>query len=73
MFLAQQISTPQIEYPAILPVLFVLSAACVSVLFEAFLPRHMRWPAQVLLSSSGSWTTAAVPSRAARALRRRRF
>jgi len=50
MFLAQQISTPQIEYPAILPVLFVLSAACVSVLFEAFLPRHMRWPAQVLLS-----------------------
>lgn len=50
MFLAQQISTPQIEYPAILPVLIVLSAACVSVLFEAFLPRPQRWGAQVGLS-----------------------
>jgi NADH-quinone oxidoreductase subunit N len=45
-----QIATPQIEYAAILPMLIVLGAACVSVLFEAFLPRHMRWPGQVVLS-----------------------
>ncbi|GLY63688.1 NADH-quinone oxidoreductase subunit NuoN [Amycolatopsis taiwanensis] len=50
MNLAQLISTPQIDYPAILPVLIVLSAACVSVLFEAFLPRPQRWGAQVGLS-----------------------
>ncbi|WP_424190010.1 NADH-quinone oxidoreductase subunit NuoN [Actinokineospora sp. G85] len=35
---------------AIWPVLIVLGAACVGVLFEAFLPRHQRWPAQVVLS-----------------------
>jgi NADH-quinone oxidoreductase subunit N len=45
-----QIATPQIEYAAILPVLIVLTAACVSVLFEAFLPRHMRGSGQVVLS-----------------------
>src|SRR5262245_44510761 len=50
MYLAQQISIPQIEYPAILPVLIVLGAACVSVLVEAFLPKSQRWGAQVLLS-----------------------
>ncbi|MDQ0377677.1 NADH-quinone oxidoreductase subunit NuoN [Amycolatopsis thermophila] len=48
-----QITAPHIEYQAILPVLIVLGAACVSVLFEAFLPRHMRWPSQVLLSLVG--------------------
>jgi len=48
-----QITAPQIAYDAILPVLIVLGAACVSVLFEAFLPRHMRWPSQVLLSLTG--------------------
>jgi NADH-quinone oxidoreductase subunit N len=53
MILAQQISTPQVEYPAILPVLIVLATACVSVLFEAFLPRPQRWPAQVMLSLTG--------------------
>ncbi|NIH85828.1 NADH-quinone oxidoreductase subunit NuoN [Amycolatopsis granulosa] len=53
--LAQQghISAPHIDYGAILPVLIVLGAACVSVLFEAFLPRHLRWPSQVLLSLAG--------------------
>jgi NADH-quinone oxidoreductase subunit N len=45
-----QIPTPQIEYAAILPVLIVLAAACVSVLLEAFLPRHLRWSGQVVLS-----------------------
>jgi NADH-quinone oxidoreductase subunit N len=58
-----QIATPQIEYAAILPVLIVLAAACVSVLFEAFLPRHMRWPGQVvlcLLALVGSGVSLAV-------------
>jgi NADH-quinone oxidoreductase subunit N len=41
---------PQINYPAILPMLIILGAACVGVLFEAFLPRHQRWPAQVVLT-----------------------
>ena len=41
---------PTINYPAILPVLIILGAACIGVLFEAFLPRHQRWPAQVVLS-----------------------
>ncbi|MGQ0839209.1 NADH-quinone oxidoreductase subunit NuoN [Actinokineospora sp.] len=34
----------------VVPILIVLGAACVGVLFEAFLPRHQRWPAQVVLS-----------------------
>ncbi|MFD2418457.1 NADH-quinone oxidoreductase subunit NuoN [Amycolatopsis pigmentata] len=50
MYLAQQISIPQIEYPAVLPVLIVLGAACVSVLVEAFLPKPQRWAAQVVVS-----------------------
>ena len=55
-FLAQQqqpITTPQVNYAAVLPVLIIFGAACVSVLFEAFLPRHMRWPSQVFLSLVG--------------------
>ena len=50
--LAQQqgIQQPLIDYPAMAPVLVVLGAACVSVLVEAFLPRHQRWPVQVGLS-----------------------
>jgi NADH-quinone oxidoreductase subunit N len=39
-----------IDYPAILPVLIVLGAACVGVLVEAFLPKHQRWSAQVALT-----------------------
>jgi len=39
-----------INYPAILPVLIILGAACVGVLIEAFLPKHQRWPAQVFLT-----------------------
>jgi NADH-quinone oxidoreductase subunit N len=41
---------PAINYPAIMPVLIVLAAACVGVLVEAFLPRQQRWPAQVTLT-----------------------
>jgi NADH-quinone oxidoreductase subunit N len=49
--LAQTASTlPPIDYAAIAPLLVVLAAACASVLVEAFLPRHQRWPVQVALS-----------------------
>jgi NADH-quinone oxidoreductase subunit N len=49
---AQQapLQAPPIDYAAITPLLIVLGAACVSVLVEAFLPRHQRWPVQVALS-----------------------
>jgi len=44
------VSIPPIDYAAIAPLLVVLGAACVSVLVEAFLPRHQRWPVQVALT-----------------------
>jgi NADH-quinone oxidoreductase subunit N len=44
------LSVPPIDYAAVAPLLIVLGAACVAVLVEAFLPRHQRWPAQVVLS-----------------------
>ncbi|MEU6641100.1 NADH-quinone oxidoreductase subunit NuoN [Saccharomonospora sp. NPDC046836] len=47
---ADRIATPAIDYAAILPMLIILGAACVGVLFEAFLPKHQRWPGQVTLS-----------------------
>jgi NADH-quinone oxidoreductase subunit N len=51
-FLAQtqQVEAPAVDYGATAPMLIVLGAACVSVLFEAFLPRHQRWVAQVALT-----------------------
>jgi NADH-quinone oxidoreductase subunit N len=55
-FLAQQpdqIAIPQINYAAVLPMLIIFGAACVSVLVEAFVPRHARWGTQVLLSLAG--------------------
>ncbi|MBA8827114.1 NADH-quinone oxidoreductase subunit N [Saccharopolyspora lacisalsi] len=49
--LAQQpVEPPPIEYAAIAPVLLMLTAACVGVIVEAFLPRHQRWSVQVGLS-----------------------
>jgi NADH-quinone oxidoreductase subunit N len=50
--LAQQapLTAPAIDYAAILPLMIVLGMACVSVLVEAFLPRHQRWPVQVALA-----------------------
>ena len=46
--LAQQaIPAPAIDGAAVAPLLVVLGGACVSVLIEAFLPRHQRWPVQV--------------------------
>ncbi len=44
------IQAPVIDYAAIAPLLVILGAACAAVLVEAFLPRHQRWPAQVLLT-----------------------
>lgn len=45
-----QLTAPGINYAAILPILIVLGGACLAVLVEAFLKRHQRWPAQVVLS-----------------------
>ncbi|MDN5917644.1 MAG: NADH-quinone oxidoreductase subunit NuoN [Pseudonocardia sp.] len=46
--LAQQpITAPAVDGVAVAPLLVVLGGACVSVLIEAFLPRHQRWPVQV--------------------------
>ncbi|WET80163.1 NADH-quinone oxidoreductase subunit NuoN [Amycolatopsis sp. QT-25] len=55
LFLTQAppIKVPSIDYFAVTPILIILGAACVSVLFEAFLPKHMRWPSQVFLSLVG--------------------
>ncbi|HZG05503.1 MAG TPA: NADH-quinone oxidoreductase subunit NuoN [Streptomyces sp.] len=44
------IPAPDIEYGQLAPVLIVLGAAVVSVLFEAFLPRRIRYAAQALLT-----------------------
>ncbi len=44
------IEVPAIDYGALLPLLVMLTAACLAVLVEAFLPRYQRWPAQVVLS-----------------------
>ena len=44
------IEVPAIDYGALLPLLVILTAACLAVLVEAFLPRYQRWPAQVVLS-----------------------
>jgi len=60
VFLAQEtVSAPAIDYAATLPVLIVFGAACLGVLVEAFLPRHQRWPVQVVLSL-GSLAAAGV-------------
>jgi NADH-quinone oxidoreductase subunit N len=55
LFLTQAppVQVPSIDYFAVAPVLIIFGAACVSVLFEAFLPKHMRWPSQVFLSLLG--------------------
>ncbi len=52
MTLAQTttLNAPPIDYGALAPLLIILTAACLAVLIEAFLPRYQRWPAQVVLS-----------------------
>ncbi|EWM15488.1 NADH-quinone oxidoreductase subunit NuoN [Kutzneria sp. 744] len=44
-----QISPPDVSYAAIAPILIILGAACLGVLFEAFLAKEARWAAQVAL------------------------
>ncbi|BBX17783.1 NADH-quinone oxidoreductase subunit NuoN [Mycolicibacterium duvalii] len=45
--------TPAVEYSLISPMLIVFGAAVLGVLFEAFLPRRLRYGAQLLLSLGG--------------------
>ncbi|WP_158845071.1 NADH-quinone oxidoreductase subunit NuoN [Saccharothrix deserti] len=51
-FLSQveRLPAPEIDYGAVAPLLIVLGAACISVLFEAFLPKAQRWASQVVLT-----------------------
>ncbi|HEX3783322.1 MAG TPA: NADH-quinone oxidoreductase subunit NuoN [Pseudonocardiaceae bacterium] len=44
------VQAPAVDYGAIAPILIILTAACLGVLFEAFLPRHQRWGFQLGLS-----------------------
>lgn len=46
-------TAPSIEYALLSPMLIVLGAAVAGVLVEAFLPRRLRYPAQIALSLSG--------------------
>jgi len=41
---------PSVDYPAVLPVLIIFGAACVSVLVEAFASKRSRFRVQVVLS-----------------------
>ncbi len=58
------IAAPAIDLIVVMPVLIILGAACVSVVFEAVLPRKQRYVAQVSLSllaiiAAGIWTVVA--------------
>ncbi|MEU9818770.1 NADH-quinone oxidoreductase subunit NuoN [Pseudonocardia alni] len=44
------IEMPAVDWAATAPLWIVFAGACVSVLLEAFLPRHQRWPVQVVLT-----------------------
>ena len=46
----ENLSVPDINYGAILPMLILFGAACVGVLLEAFLPRRVRHPVQLTLA-----------------------
>lgn len=46
--LPQRIEMPPIDWAASAPLWIVFAGACVSVVLEAFLPRHQRWPVQLL-------------------------
>lgn len=48
--LAASVPTPSIEYHALAPMLIVFGAAVLGVLVEAFLPRRVRYPAQLVLT-----------------------
>ena len=44
---------PSIEYFELWPLLVVFGVACLGVVVEAFLPRTLRYPVQVVLSLGG--------------------
>jgi NADH-quinone oxidoreductase subunit N len=46
-------TAPKIEYFEVSPILIVLGVAVLGVLVEAFLPRRLRYPVQVLLALGG--------------------
>ncbi len=48
--IAASFTAPSIDYAAVLPLLIVFGAACVSVLVEAFAPRRSRFSLQIGLS-----------------------
>lgn len=48
-----QMTAPSIEYGLLSPLFIIFGVAVVGVLVEAFLPRGMRYPAQIALSLSG--------------------
>jgi NADH-quinone oxidoreductase subunit N len=48
------IDTPDISLAALAPFLFVLGAACIGVLVEAFVPRENRHPVQVTIALVGT-------------------
>lgn len=50
MNLAMSLPTPSVEYGLLSPMLIVLGAAVLGVLVEAFLPRRLRYAAQMTLS-----------------------
>ena len=45
--------SPQLEYNLLAPVLIILGAAAIGVLIEAFLPRRMRFRAQLVVTFGG--------------------
>ncbi len=50
---AADFTAPSIDYAAISPILIVTIAAVVGVLVDAFVPRALRWPAQVAVAILG--------------------
>jgi NADH-quinone oxidoreductase subunit N len=48
-----ELQLPPIEYGAIAPMLVLFGVACVGVLFEALLPRSLRYPVQLMLAMAG--------------------
>jgi NADH-quinone oxidoreductase subunit N len=51
--LAAEFTAPSIDYSGLAPILIVAGAALVGVLFDAFLPRRLRWNAQLAIAAVG--------------------
>jgi len=63
--------TPSIEYFLLCPMLIVFGTAVVGVLAEAFLPRRIRYPAQVTIALGGLIAAFVAVIEVANRLRRR--